>query len=645
LSGAFVLAALALSAFAQLALRTGRTSQGVAAALLALAAGVAAGRLAAAPAPEPCCTDAPGPGRAWLPTHFGFAAAGALALALVLALSAADRAYGVQLAAWAVAALAWSASYLARPIRPPRAGAEAAILAALFAIGLAARGAALGTLPAGLYGDEAEFGLRALAVLHDGGIAPFTVVFDQHPSLYHWVQAGGMALFGTGIAGLRAAAAFAGALTVPVFYLLLRRDLGRGGAAAGALLLACSPLHVHLSRIASNNAWVGLCTVGALAALYRLIRTGAPPAAVHAGTWLGVCFLFGNKAVGLPPAMLAAFAGVALGGNVALRRAWRPLLLLLAVAFLVFLPEAVHYVRTGWYGPLLVHPVRRLIDLDAAGGPGPAAVLAGQLGRALLTFVALPDRSPFTVGGGFTIVAAAEGAFALVGAALAASRPRRPLAGLLLGWLAIALATNVLDTNPPQANHLIGVSMLPAAFAALAIHALAGAIAAALRRPIAAPAAALAIAVGIAAQSAAHYVPAGLAGGVFAVTTEFGRVMQERAASHDLAFVTPRMSWDLISTWKYMAPGVRARYKLVELDPRAQWLEPGGRDVAFVVHESKLRLLPVVRARYPDGALEERRGRDGRLLAVVYVVPRSAIDRVESALPPTRAPAGRPGSR
>jgi len=224
-------------------------------------------------------------------------------------------------------------------------------------------------MPAGFYGDEAEFALRALALRDGARVAPFTVVFDQHPSLYHWVQAAGMSVFGAGIAGVRSAAALAGGLAVPFLYVLLRRDLGRAGAAAGALLLAFSPLHVHLTRIASNNAWVGLCTVAAMAALYRFIRTCAPSAAVHAGSWLGLCFFFGNKAVGLPPAMLAGLAGAALGGNVAWRSAARPAALLVAVALLVFAPELVHYAHTDWYGPLLLHPLRRLVDLEPAGGP------------------------------------------------------------------------------------------------------------------------------------------------------------------------------------------------------------------------------------------------------------------------------------
>jgi 4-amino-4-deoxy-L-arabinose transferase-like glycosyltransferase len=598
--------------------------------------GIAAGRLARGDdaTVRPDC--APFPLR---PPRPAFAAAGAAALVLVLGLQAADRAYGVQLAAWALSALAWSAAWLPRGFRLTRPGAEAAIAVALLAVGLAARGVALGSLPAGFYGDEAEFGLRALDLLRGGRIAPFTVVFDDHPSLYHWIQASGMALFGTGIAGVRAAAALAGGLTVPFVYWLLRRDLGRGGAAAGALLFAFSPLHVHLTRLASNNAWVGLCTAAALAALYRLIRTGVPPAAVHAGSWLGLCFLFGNKAVGLPPALLAALAGAALGGNVALRRAARPALLVVAAALLVFLPELVHYARSDWYGPLLEHPVRKIVDLDAPRGPGPGAVIAQQAAAALLTFVVQRDRSPFDPGGGFTIVGAAEGAFALIGAALALARPRRPLAGFLLGWLAVALATNALDTRPPQANHLIGVAMLPAAFAALAVHAAARALAAALRRPALVPAFALALAAGTAAQSAAFYARAALSGSSFAITTEIGRVMAERSSTCDIAFVTPRMSWDLISTWKYMAPGVRGSAKLVELDPRARWIVPSGRDVAFVVHAGRIRLLPVLRARYPDAAVEERRGPLGHLLAAVVVVPAAEIARTERALP------GAPASR
>jgi hypothetical protein len=450
-----------------------------------------------------------------------------------------------------------------------------------------------------------------------------------------------MAIGGRDVAGLRLASALAGALAVPALYALLRRDLGRAGAAAGGILLALAPLPLHLTRLGSNNAWVGLCSVASLAAAYAALARGLPAPAVWAGSLAGFCFYFGNKAVGLPPLLAAALLGAAAGGGVSLRRHWRLGVLALGAATLVFLPELVHYLRNDWYGPLLRHPLAKLADFDPAGGPGVAATLGEQLGRALLSFLVLADRSPFMPRPGFPILAAAEGTFCLVGVALALGRPRRPLAGLLLGWLLVGIATNVLDRDPPQANHLIGVAALPSAFAALAVHALAAAVARLAGRPRLAPAAALGLAAAIGAQGAAAYLGDGRRW-MLAEITEIGRAMHELAPTHHLVLVTPRMSWDLNSTFKFMAPGVRAQDKLVELDPAAPWFAPSGRDVAFVVDPRRAALLSAIRARYRGGVLEERRGPAGELRALVYRVPAAEVARVARRF---SASAARPGSR
>jgi hypothetical protein len=636
-------AALGLSVLAQLALRGGSQAGGAAAALGALALGALAARLARGPESE---RPAPAPALPWSalrPPRPEAAAAGAALLALVLALQALDRAYLAQLACWALSVLAWSAAYVPRgaPRLQPVRG-ETLLVLSLVALGLAARLIGLAHVPGGLYGDEGEFGLRALALLEGTRVPPFSVAFDQHPTFFHWVQAGGMLIAGRDVVGVRFASAVAGGLTVLPAYLLLRRDLGIAGAAAGALLLAVSPLHVHLTRVGSNNAWVGLCTVSALAALYAALRTGLPGAAVHAGTFLGVCFYFGNKAIGLPPTLAAALGVTAAAGAAPLRRQWRLGVLLLGAALLVFLPEAVHYLRTGWYGPLLSHPMRKLVDLGAPGGPGPPAVLAAQLGKALLTFLFLPDRSPFMPRGGFPIVAAGEAALGLVGLALCLGRPRRPLAGFLLGWLLVGIAINVLDRNPPQANHQIGVAALPSLLAAVAICALGAALARALRRPALVPAAVASLAALVASQSAYSYFVAGANRWLIAETTEVGRAMNELAPTHQLVLVTPPMSWDLNSTFKFLARGVRVKDKLVDIDPRARWFTPSGRDVAFIIDARSAKLLPLIRARYPRGELQERRGFAGELRAAVYLVPGAEAERAEAGL---SAPAVRPGSR
>ena len=93
---------------------------------------------------------------------------------------------------------------------------------------------------------------RARRCCDGARIAPFTVVFDDHPSLYHWLQAGGHG-------ALRHAASRACApprrsrarSPCPSLYLLLRRDLGRAGAGGGraALRLLAAPRPPDAHRV------------------------------------------------------------------------------------------------------------------------------------------------------------------------------------------------------------------------------------------------------------------------------------------------------------------------------------------------------------------------------------------------------------
>jgi hypothetical protein len=102
------------------------------------------------------------------------------------------------------------------------------------------------------------------------------------------------------------------------------------------------------------------------------------------------------------------------------------------------------------------------------------------------------------------------------------------------------------------------------------------------------------------------------------------------------------MSWDLNSTFKFMAPGVRVRDKHVALDPDAPWFEPDGRAVAIVVDARRAELLGRIRARYPEAQIEERRGPAGELRAAVVRISREEALRVARSLSERAA---RPGSR
>ena len=72
-----------------------------------------------------------------------------------------------------------------------------------------------------LHGDEGEMGLLALLVLHNHNLPPdqrvplFGVAFLGHPTLFHYLQAAALLVFGQSGVGLRILSAIFGALCIP----------------------------------------------------------------------------------------------------------------------------------------------------------------------------------------------------------------------------------------------------------------------------------------------------------------------------------------------------------------------------------------------------------------------------------------------
>jgi len=134
------------------------------------------------------------------------------------------------------------------------------IVGAITGVALALRLYRLNDFLPTMHGDEGEMGMLALLALHGptSGISPmplplFTTAFLDHPTLFHYFQAGAMWLFGESLTGLRTLSAIFGALCVPVVYGIGRIGWGRVAGIAAGWLLAISHLHIQYSRIALNN--------------------------------------------------------------------------------------------------------------------------------------------------------------------------------------------------------------------------------------------------------------------------------------------------------------------------------------------------------------------------------------------------------
>jgi len=135
---------------------------------------------------------------------------------------------------------------------------EIAALLTLWGLAIALRLINLGEIPYLLSGDEGSMGMEAYHLLREGRLNPFGTGWDSHPALYFYTLAIFLRLFGHTVFALRLGSALAGALTVPITYLLARRMFGTTVALASALFLAGYHLHVHYSHLALNNIWAPL---------------------------------------------------------------------------------------------------------------------------------------------------------------------------------------------------------------------------------------------------------------------------------------------------------------------------------------------------------------------------------------------------
>ncbi len=124
-----------------------------------------------------------------------------------------------------------------------------------------------GFFPA-LHGDEGEMGMLALLARHGpaSGLSPqplplFGTGFLDHPTLFHYLQAAAMIIFGETETGLRILSVIFGALCIPLVYLVGRIGWGRVAGFMGGWLIAVAHLYLQYSRIALNNIETVWCTI------------------------------------------------------------------------------------------------------------------------------------------------------------------------------------------------------------------------------------------------------------------------------------------------------------------------------------------------------------------------------------------------
>ena len=366
----------------------------------------------------------------------------------------------------------------------------------------------LGTIPPGLFGDEATDGLDALDVLAGRGAVFFPANFGRE-GLHMWIVAASFRLLGVTPLALRLPSAIAGIATALATYWLGRELLAayqRSGTMRraadpnvrrpasdivslvpllAALYLATSFWHVHFSRFGIRGVFTPLCAALAFAAFWRAVNTGnaqevalagslAPPSLprsrwawfVVSGLLLGLATHFYTASRFLP-LFLAGFLIVQwvvalISGRreeAILRRYFWGIVLLYLLAALVFAPLGLYFIQ---------HPgsfMQRASEVSAFGAGSPWL----RMGQAAIANVAqffVPGRGDpeqFYNLPGRSVFDPITAVLSLVGIAILIWRWRQPATLFLLFWFPALLLPSFLATDRwPTLPRVLGV--IPAVY-------------------------------------------------------------------------------------------------------------------------------------------------------------------------------------
>jgi 4-amino-4-deoxy-L-arabinose transferase-like glycosyltransferase len=355
-------------------------------------------------------------------------------------------------------------------------------LFSIIALGTALRLAWLGSHPPGINQDEAMRAYDAWCLLntgkdHHGNSWPiFLRAFGEyHPGALIYLLIPFQALLGMNVWSTRLPSALLGVISIPAWYAALRPYYGRRTGLLAALLLAISPWHLILSRMAFE---VSIC-VPLLILCAALLARSSPAGdgrrtgsagLLAAGFLLGLCsWTYNAMRVFVP--VLAAVAAIGAApwrgaGGGRLRRHAGPFILGLGIALLPFLYASITSPREVW---------RRAATEVLRGEPGAAAsavlgalrVYALQLSPSFLFTEG--DPSPAQSIPGHGMLQPLEAVFLCAGILRVFLRRRQePIGRMILLWLLAAPLPAAL-TRLEAGHALRSAAAIPACAALSAI--------------------------------------------------------------------------------------------------------------------------------------------------------------------------------
>ena len=341
---------------------------------------------------------------------------------------------------------------------------------------------ALGSIPPGLYHDEAFNGLDALGVL--GGERPiFFEANNGREPLFIYLVALSVAALGRSPGAIRIVAALLGTLTIPATYLMAKAMFNRRIGLLAAAITGLTLWHVNLSRIGFRAVAMPLLVALALWQLWLGLKDGSKRHFLAGGVLYGLTF-YTYLAARFTILALAVFGlYLVLVGSWKLEvGSWRPALSLaegLEVGgwirgALTFVPAALVvsapllvYVAT--HGDTFLGRIGQVsIFNPAINGGDFRGTLLRHVGKTLLMFTNRGDFIPRHNVPLRPVFDPVLSAFFLLGVILGLRHFRqRAEHALVVIWLAVMLLPTILAEGAP--HFLRSVGILPVAFVVPAV--------------------------------------------------------------------------------------------------------------------------------------------------------------------------------
>ena len=343
-----------------------------------------------------------------------------------------------------------------------------AILAAALLLGAGMRFYRLGSVPPGLYHDEAFNGSDAIGILN-GNLALFFEANNGREPLFLYVMALFLAIWGRTPFAVRLTAAVLGTLAVPATFLMVRSLFGERVARWSALLFAVLPWPVHLSRIGLRAISMPLITSVALWLWWsgRDRKKGQRVWRVALGGALLGLSLYTYTAARFAPLIVLSFALFKV--VVSRERSRRSELLWLALAVLVAMTPLMTYWLRHWEAFLGRMSQVSIFNPEISNGE-PWSLLVRNLARAVGLFTCRGDAIPRHNVPLRPLFDPFVSVFFAMGVLLSLVRAKRSAShALALLWTGVMLAPTVLAEDCPHFLRAVGVLPLATVFPALGL--------------------------------------------------------------------------------------------------------------------------------------------------------------------------------